>query len=326
MDIADLVESIDIVDYISQYVELEEKNGEFWGLSPFKDEKTPSFSVRREAGKYYDFSSGHGGNILTFQMRYANASMPEAIESLKAYAGVTDATVFRPRIEASKIAKRYRGIQGSSVKQYDSSALPPDCMDRYEFDKDRLKLWYDEGISYESMMKFGVRYDAFSDRIVYPIRNLSGKIINISGRTCDKDYKEKGLRKYTYFRSAGSVPVIYGAYENMDDIKSQNEIIVFEGAKSVLMADTWGIHNTGAAQTSHLSRFQFEILLRLNVPVSFAFDAEINVMNDENVMRLRHYVPVYWIRNQDDLLENKDSPVDKGKETFMKLYERRIKI
>ena len=53
MELEDLIDSIDIVEYISQFVELEEKNGEFWGLSPFKDEKTPSFSVRKETNSFY---------------------------------------------------------------------------------------------------------------------------------------------------------------------------------------------------------------------------------------------------------------------------------
>ena len=57
MELEELISSIDIVDFISQYVELEQKNDEFWGISPFKEEKTPSFSVRREINQWYDFSS-----------------------------------------------------------------------------------------------------------------------------------------------------------------------------------------------------------------------------------------------------------------------------
>ena len=58
MDLEELIDSIDIVEYISQFVELEEKNGEYWGLSPFSDEKTPSCSVRRENNTFYCLSSG----------------------------------------------------------------------------------------------------------------------------------------------------------------------------------------------------------------------------------------------------------------------------
>lgn len=56
MELSELIESVDILEYISQYTEFTEKNGEYWALSPFKDEKTPSFSVRKETNSFYDFS------------------------------------------------------------------------------------------------------------------------------------------------------------------------------------------------------------------------------------------------------------------------------
>ena len=69
MELSELIESVDILEYVSQYTEFTEKNGEYWALSPFKDEKTPSFSIRKETNSFYDFSSGIGGNLLTF-IRY----------------------------------------------------------------------------------------------------------------------------------------------------------------------------------------------------------------------------------------------------------------
>ena len=83
IDLNELLESIDIVEYLSQFVELEEKNGEYWGLSPFKEEKTPSFSVRRETGSFYDFSSGIGGNVMTFVKYFNKCSTREAIKILQ---------------------------------------------------------------------------------------------------------------------------------------------------------------------------------------------------------------------------------------------------
>jgi DNA primase len=62
--LSNFISSIDIVEFLSQYTELTEKNGEYWGLSPLKEENTPSFSVRKEENTFYDFSSGVGGNVL----------------------------------------------------------------------------------------------------------------------------------------------------------------------------------------------------------------------------------------------------------------------
>lgn len=87
MELSELIESVDILEYISQYTEFTEKNGEYWGLSPLKEEKTPSFSIRKEENNFYDFSSGVGGNVLTFIRYYNKCGYQKAIEILKEYVG-----------------------------------------------------------------------------------------------------------------------------------------------------------------------------------------------------------------------------------------------
>lgn len=74
----------------------------------------------------------------------------------------------------------------------------------------------------------------------YPNKDIDGNIISVCGRTLDPDYKEKKIRKYTYFQSIGYLGTIYGLYDNMSAIREQGEVILFEGAKSVMMADGWG--------------------------------------------------------------------------------------
>ena len=174
------------------------------------------------------------------------------------------------------------------------------------------------------MQKFQVMYDSFSNRLVYPIRNLQGKIVNVGGRTLDVDWKEKKLRKYSYFQGwGGGMDVVYGLYENLECVKSLDRIIIFEGCKSVLIADTFGIHNTGALLTSHLSPYQMKILASLGCKVTFALDKEIDIRQDKNIQKLKQYVNVDYLWDKDNLLGEKDSPVDKGKEVFNKLYEHR---
>ena len=100
-----------------------------------------------------------------------------------------------------------------------------------------MLVWQKEGITDEALESFGVKYDSFSDRLVYPVRNLNGDIVNVCGRTLDPLYKEKKIRKYTYFKSwGGCLDVIYGLYEGMDAIKANKEVILFEGAKSCMLA------------------------------------------------------------------------------------------
>lgn len=325
MELEDLIESIDIVDYISQFVDLEEKNGEYWGLSPFKDEKTPSFSVRRETNSFYDFSSGIGGNVFTFVRFYNHCTNAEAVSILKKFAGYDGETVVpRKKMAATLICKRFKP-QKTRKKTSGGTIYPDNCMEKYEKREDKLAVWENEGISKESLDKYQVYYDSFSDRLVYPIRNISGRIVNIGGRTLDPKWKEKKLRKYTYFSGWGEMNVIYGLFENMDAILSAHEVILFEGCKSVLLANTWGIHNTGALLTSHLNPQQLKILVRLGVRVVFALDKDVRVRDDHNISKLKQYVNTFYLWDKEDLLDEKDAPVDKGQEVFQILYEQRLR-
>lgn len=319
----ELIEAVDIVDFISQYVELEQRGDEFWGLSPFKNEKTPSFSVRGETGQFYDFSSGIGGNVFTFTRRFFNCNSERAVHILSEFTGLKegDLPAIRSRLSATNVIKKFTPMEPKKKVQKNKSEFKDDHMERFERRTDKLKSWIDEGISLESITRFDVRYDGFSNRIVYPIKDLDGTIVNIGGRTLDSDWKEKGLRKYTYFAPWGSMNVVYGLFENMEFILEKKEVIVFEGCKSVLLADTWGIRNTAAILTSHLNQNQVKILAALGVRVVFGLDRDIDIRKDRNIRRLKRYVNVEYIEDIAGLTGDKDAPVDKGLGVFARLYK-----
>ena len=323
MDLEELLQCIDIVEYISQFVDLEQRGDEWWGLSCFKDEKTPSFSVRRDPPVFYDYSSGIGGNTFTFTRYYFHCSHAEAIEKLKAYAGI-DGEIASPKqkMSAISVCKRFQTPKRTE-KAFSGQVLSENVMEKYEKQPDKLAVWENEGISRESLDKFQVFYDGFADRLVYPVRDPSGKIINIGARTLDPLWKAKGLRKYCYYYQFGTINTIYGLSDNIKSIREHKEIILFEGCKSVLLADTWGIHNTGAILTSHLSQNQMKLLIQLGCTVVFALDKDVDIKKDRNIQKLVHYVNVEYIGDRDGLLDDKDSPVDKGKEVFEKLYANR---
>ena len=324
LSISELIDEVDLLEYVSQYTEFEEKNGEYWALSPLKEENTPSFSINTDMNRFYDFSSGKGGNILTFIRCYNRCSVAEAEKILREYAGGTARAAPRQRMSAVKVARRF-APRKKRCKTPKTVVLPDDYMERYRWRDDKMDIWRAEGISTESLLKYQVSYDEFSDRIVYPIRSMDGKIINVSGRTVDPEWKSKGLRKYTYFRELGALATIYGASENMESILQKKEIILFEGAKSVMLMDTWGVHNTGAVLTSHLNPNQMAILAKLGVTVVFALDKGIDAREDENIKRLRRFVPVEYVFDKDGLLEDKMAPVDAGREVWETLYRGRCR-
>lgn len=325
MELNELIESIDIVEYISQFVDLEKRGDEYWGLSCFKEEKTPSFSVRPSPPRFFDYSSGIGGNVYTFVRYYFHCGGRKAVEILKKYAGITEVMVnFPAKLDAFKVCKRF-APQKIQTKASTATILPDDYMERFEKSQSKLAVWESEGISRASLDKFQVYYDSFSDRLVYPVRNPSGKIVNIGGRTLDPNWKEKNLRKYNYYYHWGTIDTIYGLYENREAIRAAHEIILFEGCKSVLLADSWGIHNTGAILTSHLNPNQLKILVGLGCNVVFATDNDVDIKKDHNIERLKRYVNVEYIKDRQGLLAEKDSPVDKGQEVFNQLYEERMR-
>ena len=325
MELSNLLETINIVEYISQYVDLEQRGDEWWGLSCFKEEKTPSFSVREDPPVFYDYSSGIGGNLYTFVRRYHKCGSQKAIQILKKYAGF-DGEVDTPaeKLSATLSCKKFAPAKHRE-KEDKSTVLPFDIMDKYADDAEKLKIWTDEGISPAVLEKFQVKYDKFSDRIVYPIRNPDGAIVNIGGRTLDPDWKERKLRKYCYFYKWGEMKTIYGLAENMKEMQEKREIVLFEGCKSVLKAASWGIGNTGAILTSHLNPAQMKILARLGFNVVFALDKDVDIRKDHNIAILKNYVSVSYIYDIKDLLDEKDSPVDKGEDIFRQLYEGRFR-
>lgn len=330
MDIQEVLKSIDVVDFFNQYTELEQRGREWWGLTPFQDENTPSFSVDPENKVFYCFSTGRGGTVYDFIKQYYQCSSKEAVERLREYCGKEGITVAgRRRLPATGICKKFRKRQGN-IKQSTAKVLPETCMDKYIVGKN-LDAWINEGISREVLDRFQVRYDPVANRLVYPIRNLDGEIVNIGGRTLDPLWKEKGLKKYNYYQSWGTINVIFGLYENKTDILSTRNVTIFEGAKSVMLANTYGIRDCGALLTSHLSVNQTRILLsmcsREKISVTFALDKEINVVNDKHIMMLKKYINVYYLWDINGLLPDpKMSPIDMGEDVFRKLFDQRKKL
>lgn len=90
-----------------------------------------------------------------------------------------------------------------------------------------------------------------------------------------------------------------------------------------MLADSWGVHNTAALLTSHLNPYQLKILAKLGCRVVFALDKGINVREDENIRRLKRYVQVEYVWDKDNLLNDKEAPVDRGQEVWEILYKER---
>lgn len=324
VDVADLVSRIDIVEYIGQFIDLDQQGNEHFGLCPFHDERTPSFSVTESTQLCWCFSCNKGGNVANFIQLYHNVTFPRAVDMMIEYLG-GDVKELPESLEATKQIKRflYR-LKLPRDKKYHT--LDKSIMLRYDRNIEKLQPWIDEGIGIDIIDEYQVRYDAFDNRIVFPIHDAQGNIISVCGRTLDPDYKEKGIRKFTYYGAMGVIDCPFNYAKRINDIKAENSCIVFEAPKSCMKAETHGIKNSIALYTNSLSDSLLRVFIGMKVNFIFALDQEMEILLDDNIRKLRRFTGVEYIRDLSDRSSPKDAPIDLGIDYFWELYKKRRRL
>ena len=218
----DLVEEIrlknDIVDVISGYVKLQKKGSSYFGLCPFHNEKSPSFSVSRSKQMYYCFGCGAGGNVFTFIMEYENYTFAEALKFLAERAGVElpeieysneakeKANLKATLLEINKLAAKYFYAQlktekGSVAHKYlTDRGLSEETITAFGlgysniYSDDLYKYLKLQGYSDDLLMKAGLIsvnekngvYDKFWNRVMFPIMDANNRVIGFGGRVMGK--------------------------------------------------------------------------------------------------------------------------------------------
>ena len=319
MELTELMSKANIADYISQYVQLSPGQGEeLWGLSCFKAENTPSFSVNPNKGVFKDFSSGQGGNIINFIMAYRECDVREAIQILKTWLGVTDDVTYST-LPIIKELKKFKPKM-KTEKDIEHRHLSHDAIE--DADCSNMTAWVDEGISPDICRKYEIGIDQMSDCISIPIWDMDGTLINILHRTLNPNF----LPKYIYKYKLGTVDFFWGWAQKQDDIALKRQVIIVEGVKSVLKLEQMGYPNAVAMLTSHLNPEQLKILIKFGYDCVFALDKDADPVTDGNIQQLKKYCRVYIVRDFNNQLGAKDAPCDKGAEIFADLYERRARL
>ncbi len=268
---------------VGKYVQLKKRGKEFIGLSPFKNEKTPSFTVSDEKGFYHCFSTGEHGNIFDFLMKTKSFGFGEAVRSLAAEAGMPEYRFSKLDKEKEKrfnsyknIFKKYlaffheqifnsenvqalsylekRGISKNMTKEFKLGYVPW----KNNFYEELKKDFSEEELSLTGLFykndKTGKFIDRFNSRIIFPINNLAGDTIAFGGRII----KESKLAKYinspeTEFYKKGKT--VFNL-EKAKDLRSEtNEVIIVEGYMDVVSLYSSGkknvISNSGIAITEN---------------------------------------------------------------------------
>ncbi|UCG77854.1 MAG: DNA primase [Nitrospirota bacterium] len=289
-NISDEIKSrLDIVDVISDYADLKKAGSNFKGLCPFHSEKTPSFVVSPQKQIFHCFGCNAGGDIFGFIMRYENVTFPEALETLAKRAGVEfkrsysskggkqndalyrineDAALFYSgELNRSKKATGYlkeRGLDEDIIKAFRLGYAPQ----KYGSLLDHLKS---KGHSEAQIEKAGLikysekkkAYDMFRGRLIFPICDISGKVIAFGGRIMDT----KDAQKAPKYINSPETPVfkksytLYGLNEASRAIREKDYVIVAEGYTDVIVCHQYGFKNTvaplGTALTEgHLKRLR----------------------------------------------------------------------
>ena len=245
----------DILDVISQYVNLKKRGRNFFGLCPFHDERTPSFSVAPDKEIYHCFGCGAGGSVFNFIMEHENLTFVEAVQQLGTHYGIEvvltgdsgskqlftqlyelheiAAAVYTKNLFSAKgkAALNYlleRGLTEDTLTEFKVGFAP----DSWEFLTKKIK---GKGYSRESVDKSGLFgkgkqgvVDRFRSRIMFPIMNRSGKVIAFGGRVFESEDPAKYMNspETPLYRKS---EVFYGYHKTAPAVRSAGSAILVEG-------------------------------------------------------------------------------------------------
>lgn len=231
-------------------------------------------------------------------------------------------------------------LERKQAEVYELENLPPTILNSYY--ELFHKSWVDEGISPRSMEKFNIRFSIADNQIIIPHYDAEGNLIGVRARNMDKELVAEGM-KYIPVRRNQKVlkhptgAALYGLNFNKVHMEQYKTIVLFEAEKSVLQLDTiWPDKSIGACVSgSALSKFQIDLMLSMNIEeVVLAPDKEFRTIEEEKfyiekirstfIDNLGPYFQCSVIWDKKNLLDEKMSPTDKGKEVFEKLWNERI--
>ena len=302
----DLIEEIrmrnDIVDVISGYVKLQRKGSSYFGLCPFHNEKSPSFSVSPSKQMYYCFGCGAGGNVFTFLMEYENFTFVEALRMLADRAGVE-----LPQIEYSKEAKEQADFKATLLEVNKQAAKYYYYQLRQECGKQGMDYLKGRELSDETINKFGLgysdkfsnnlyrylksknysdeilrqsglfnvderngMYDKFWNRVIFPIMDVNNRVIGFGGRVMG-DAKPKYLNspETKIFDKSRN---LYGL--NMARSSIKKNLIICEGYMDVISMHQAGFNNAVASLGTALTSQQASLLKRYTDEVLIIYDSD----------------------------------------------------
>lgn len=321
-------EEADLFAYVSQSLELEKRGNDYFTNCPLHVDVTPSLSFTPAKNSYYCFSCGRAGQMIGYLIDFEGMEFEDAVDKAARLANVDLSKMCQSK--TMTFLKKYKKLKESGKVSYEHPILPASAMEKYK--KCEIKEWLDEGIKQEVMDLFGVRFDEYGNRIVYPVYDIEKNLINVKGRTRYDNYKAMKIAKYINYHEVGIMDYFQGLETTLPYIQEKNEIIIFESIKSVMKAYGWGYKNCVSAEKHVLTPEQIDLLIKMRVNVVLAYDSDIRYSKEEvkkDIDKLRRVTNVYVIEDKEKLLGGasaKNAPVDCGLDIWEDLYFNKRKV
>jgi DNA primase len=300
-------ETARVEEVIGDFVQLKRAGSNFKGLSPFSDERSPSFMVSPVKQIWKDFSTGKGGNSVAFLMEHEHFTYPEAIRYLAKKYNIeieeTEQTeqekvntdVRESMYLVSEFAKSYfhnvllnseegkaiglsyfkeRGFTNDTIKKF-SLGYSPETWDA--FTKEALG----KGYKLEFLESTGLTiaredrpFDRFKSRVMFPIQSMSGRILGFGGRILSNDKKAAKYLNSPESDIYHKSKVLYGIFQAKQSIAKQNNCFLVEGYTDVIQFNQSGIENVVASSGTALTPDQIRLINRLTKNITVLFDGD----------------------------------------------------
>ncbi|MDI9257801.1 DNA primase [Flavobacterium sedimenticola] len=300
-------ETARVEEVIGDFVQLKRAGSNFKGLSPFSDERSPSFMVSPVKQIWKDFSSGKGGSVVTFLMEHEHFTYPEAIRYLaKKYNIEIEETEQsqEDKLEANEKESLYL------VSEFAKSYFHDTLLHTEEGKAIGLTYFKERGFTNETIAKFGLGYspetwdafttealakgyqleflektgltivkddkkfDRFKGRVMFPIQSLSGRVLGFGGRILTNDKKAAKYLNSPESDIYHKSKVLYGIFHAKQAIAKQNNCYLVEGYTDVIQLHQAGIENVVASSGTALTPDQIRLINRLTKNITVLFDGD----------------------------------------------------
>ncbi len=303
-----ILETARIEEVIGDFVTLKRAGSSFKALSPFSDEKTPSFYVSPAKNIFKDFSSGKGGNAASFLMEHEQMSYPQALrwlaekynieipereatpeeqeaqsdrESMQVllnYAGHYYHQCLLKQEEGQQIGLPYcreRGLSDDIIEQFQLGYAP--AGPRHFVDHALNQQYQAAYLERTGLAKKGRNdqlIDQFRDRLLFPIHSLSGKILGFGGRTLRSNSKEPKYLNTADTEIYDKSSTLYGIYQAKNAMRKHDRALLVEGYTDVLALHQSGVKEVVASSGTSLTEDQMKLLQRFTNQVIFMYDSD----------------------------------------------------